>query len=133
MTSDHSQLTPDGDSQLPEDDRPDRHSDGSALVSKNSPDSQANDSQPAAEVFSETEQTVISKRQRSGTSYPQAATPLELGETLEGRRLDYFELKEFVGGGGMGAVFRAIDTKLGRTVAVKVLSCLLYTSPSPRD
>ena len=122
MTSDHSQLTPDGDSQLPEDDRPDRHSDGSALVPKNSPDPQANDSQPAAEVFSETEQTVISKRQRSGTSYPQAATPLELGETLEGRRLDYFELKEFVGGGGMGAVFRAIDTKLGRTVAVKVLS-----------
>ncbi|WP_145092463.1 serine/threonine-protein kinase [Anatilimnocola aggregata] len=45
-----------------------------------------------------------------------------LGETLIGRRLEHYELVEFVGGGGMGAVFRANDTRLGRTVAVKVLS-----------
>lgn len=45
-----------------------------------------------------------------------------LGETLIGRRLEHYELLEFVGGGGMGAVFRANDTRLGRTVAVKVLS-----------
>ncbi len=46
----------------------------------------------------------------------------ELGQTLVGRRLEHFELTEFVGGGGMGAVFRATDTLLNRTVAVKVLS-----------
>ncbi len=45
-----------------------------------------------------------------------------MGETLIGRRLEHYELNEFVGGGGMGAVFRATDTRLGRTVAVKVLS-----------
>jgi serine/threonine-protein kinase len=48
--------------------------------------------------------------------------PRELGHLLEGRRLDHFQLEEFIGGGGMGAVFRAHDTVLGRTVAVKVLA-----------
>ncbi len=51
-----------------------------------------------------------------------ALHPSELGEKLEGGRLGHFELREFIGGGGMGAVFRAIDTMLNRTVAVKVLS-----------
>jgi serine/threonine protein kinase len=37
-------------------------------------------------------------------------------------RLAHFELLDFVGGGGMGRVFRALDTRLGRTVALKVLS-----------
>ena len=78
---------------------------------------------PSNDPVLETQQTVISKRPRRSTGeYPTAATPTELGEILEGKRLDYFQLEEFVGGGGMGAVFRAIDTKLGRTVAVKVLS-----------
>lgn len=45
-----------------------------------------------------------------------------LGEALIGKRLEHYDLVEFVGGGGMGAVFRANDTRLGRTVAVKVLS-----------
>lgn len=53
---------------------------------------------------------------------PTPALPQLLGQTLVGTRLDHYELHEFVGGGGMGAVFRATDTRLGRTVAVKVLS-----------
>jgi serine/threonine-protein kinase len=48
--------------------------------------------------------------------------PRELGLALEGQQLDHLVLEQFVGGGGMGAVFRAWDTNLHRTVAVKVLS-----------
>ncbi|MCH8043380.1 MAG: serine/threonine protein kinase [Planctomycetes bacterium] len=54
--------------------------------------------------------------------FDRAIHPRELGRLLEGERLGYFELEKFVGGGGMGAVFQATDTMLGRTVAVKVLS-----------
>jgi serine/threonine protein kinase len=49
-------------------------------------------------------------------------SPRELGQALEGQQLDHVLLQQFVGGGGMGAVFRAWDTNLHRTVAVKVLS-----------
>ena len=48
--------------------------------------------------------------------------PRQLGQVLEGQQLDHVLLQKFVGGGGMGAVFRAWDTNLHRTVAVKVLS-----------
>jgi serine/threonine-protein kinase len=46
----------------------------------------------------------------------------ELGRALEGQQFDHVLLQQFVGGGGMGAVFRAWDTNLHRTVAVKVLT-----------
>lgn len=70
-------------------------------------------------------QTVLSKRLPLGSESPLPripATPFELGKVLEGEKLGHFLLTEFVGGGGMGAVFRAQDEMLGRTVAVKVLS-----------
>jgi len=45
-----------------------------------------------------------------------------LEDSLEGMCLGHFRLEEFVGGGGMGSVFRGTDLRLGRTVAIKVLS-----------
>ncbi len=48
--------------------------------------------------------------------------PLEVGKMLEGERLGQFVLQKYVGGGGMGAIFRSLDTTLNREVAVKVLS-----------
>jgi serine/threonine-protein kinase len=43
------------------------------------------------------------------------------GRVMPGDRIGHFDLVEYVGGGGMGRVFRALDTQLGRTVALKVL------------
>jgi serine/threonine-protein kinase len=46
----------------------------------------------------------------------------EISGLVPGDRLDHFEIERFVGGGGMGSVYRALDTMLNRTVAIKVLS-----------
>ncbi|MGH9441021.1 MAG: protein kinase domain-containing protein [Thermoanaerobaculia bacterium] len=42
-------------------------------------------------------------------------------ELEPGTRLGSYEIRNLLGAGGMGEVYRAIDTKLGREVAIKVL------------
>ena len=70
------------------------------------------------------QKTVISKRRQSGERFSSAHPRAfgDIGASLEGKRLGHFELQECIGGGGMGVVFRGLDTTLGRTVAVKVVS-----------
>ncbi len=38
-----------------------------------------------------------------------------------GRRLGPYEIQASIGAGGMGEVYKAVDTRLDRTVAIKVL------------
>jgi serine/threonine protein kinase len=47
----------------------------------------------------------------------------------EGTRLGPYEITSPLGSGGMGEVYRARDTRLDRTVAIKILSSSLASSP----
>jgi serine/threonine protein kinase len=47
------------------------------------------------------------------------------GASLLGRRLGAYEIRAHLGSGGMGEVYRAHDTTLGRDVAIKILSAAL--------
>lgn len=46
-----------------------------------------------------------------------------------GTKLDPYEIQSLLGAGGMGEVYRARDTRLDRTVAVKILASHLSSSP----
>ena len=48
---------------------------------------------------------------------------------LTGRRLGVYQLQARLGAGGMGEVYRARDTKLGRDVAIKVLPSRFANDP----
>jgi len=48
----------------------------------------------------------------------------------KGDLVDRFEIRELIGEGGMGAIYRAVDTKIGRTVALKVVRAARLGSSS---
>ena len=72
----------------------------------------------------EVESLLASESRAAGfLSTPAAAFAWDVsgdGATLIGRRLGPYEIQTRIGGGGMGDVYKARDTRLPRTVAVKV-------------
>ncbi len=51
-------------------------------------------------------------------------------ESLIGQRIAHYHVVEQIGGGGMGVVYRAEDTRLGRPVALKFVSDELSRDPA---
>ena len=52
---------------------------------------------------------------------------------FSGLRPGPYEIVAPIGAGGMGEVYRAVDTPLGRTVAIKILPSNIARSPEMRS
>ena len=58
-----------------------------------------------------------------------AAGPISAGPSLIGRQLGPYVIQAWLGAGGMGEVYRAHDTKLGRDIAIKILPPIFTSDP----
>ncbi len=70
-------------------------------------------------AFCEEVETLLASSDDVRSSFLQSATPRVT--LTPGTRLGEYEVKSLVGAGGMGEVYRARDSRLGRDVAIKVL------------
>src|SRR5579871_5391561 len=51
---------------------------------------------------------------------------------MDGQTIDHYKLLEKLGAGGMGEIYKAEDTRLHRTVAIKILSPAVASDPERR-
>ncbi|MCP3962227.1 MAG: protein kinase [bacterium] len=61
------------------------------------------------------------------------ALPATRQDPLEGRRLGPYRVLRRIGGGGMGVVYEAVDTRLFRRVALKLLPTSLNRDPDAKE
>src|SRR4029077_15923829 len=54
------------------------------------------------------------------------------GSGMVGRQIQQYQLLEKLGAGGMGEIYKALDTRLNRTVAIKVLPSAKSGDPERR-
>jgi hypothetical protein len=70
---------------------------------------------------------VLSRGRRPGAATVVDSRPVLPGLSA-GAQLGVFRVESFIGAGGMGEVYKARDTRLDRTVAVKVLPLAAVTA-----
>lgn len=97
------------------------HKRGSSVTVKPKSPSPDKNSSPEEQIALTDQPTAISRQPPIDARRSSTTTRL-MAKSLVGKKLLHFEVEDFVGGGGMGAVFRGTDTTLRRTVAIKVLS-----------
>ncbi|MFN7990412.1 MAG: protein kinase [Thermoanaerobaculia bacterium] len=86
---------------------------------------------PVVVASGSTDDLTMTARTSRGT--PGSGGSRESDGILTGRRLAQFELRGLLGAGGFGEVYRARDTKLDRTVAVKVLPASVAVDAERRE
>ena len=78
---------------------------------------------------------LLAAQTRADAAYDDVARPAPNGSheahgLPPGMRLGPYEIDRLIGAGGMGEVYRARDTKLGREVAIKVLGAAMANDPT---
>jgi eukaryotic-like serine/threonine-protein kinase len=88
------------------------------------------------DIRQEVERMLASQEQAKGFLETPVAVPLTeftVATNLEGTQIGPYQLGARIGAGGMGEVYGARDTRLGRAVAIKVLPSHVANDPQARE